>query len=123
MQRPIVVIANSDPAQSALLAKGLRDHARSIMIAKNCDELQNTVLKHRAEVVIADLETVELERLSEFHDRFANVNLVCTHRVPDERMWAASLGAGATDCCSSSDVDDVLRAALLLPYRVKGQAA
>lgn len=123
MERPIVVIANADPAQSALLAKGLRDHVRSVMIARNCDELQYTVRKHRAEIVIADLETVGLKNIGEFHNEFSNVNVVCTHRVPDERMWAESLGAGATDCCSSSDVDDVLRAALRRPYKVRIQAA
>jgi len=33
---------------------------------------------------------------------------VCTHRVADEEMWASALAAGASDMCSSTDVDGIV---------------
>ena len=123
MQWPNIVIANSDPARAALLAKGLREHSKNLTTASSPEELHNAVLKHRADVVIADLETVSLEDVRQLHNELKNVNVVCTHRVPDEQMWAAALDAGAGDCCCASDVDDVVRAAFDRPYKVRSQAA
>jgi DNA-binding NarL/FixJ family response regulator len=123
MQWPTIVIANSDPVRSALLAQGLREHAPSVVTASTAEDLQSAVAKHRAEIVVADLETVALHDIQRLHQAFSHVNLVCTHRVPDEQMWAASLDAGASDCCSSGDVDDVVRAALRQPYKARRQAA
>ena len=116
MQWPTVVIANSDSACSALLARELRERARNVVIASSSDELPNTIRKHRAEALVADLETISLESVSQLRSEFPELKLICTHRVPDEQMWADSLGAGAADCCSSNDVDDVIRAALGKPY-------
>jgi len=123
MQRPNIVIANSDAVRSALLAKGLREFSPNVVTAGSPEELQHAIAKHRAEIVIADLETVSLRDVEQLHDEFGNLNVVCTHRVPDEQMWTASLTAGATDCCSSGDVDDVVRAAFHHPYKVRTQAA
>jgi DNA-binding NarL/FixJ family response regulator len=123
MQRPNIVIANSDETRSALLAKSLREHSPNVVTTNSPQELQHAVAKHRAEIVIADLETVSLRDVKQLRDAFGNVNVVCTHRVPDEQMWAASLTAGATDCCSSNDVDDVVRAAFHRPYKARTQAA
>lgn len=123
MQRPNVVIANSDPTRSALLAKGLREYANQVVITNSSAELQNAISKNRADVVIADLETMAIENIRQLRSDFGNLNVVCTHRVPDEEMWASSLEAGASDCCASSDVDDVVRAALQRPYKVRRQAA
>jgi len=123
MQRPSVVIANSDVTRSSLLAKGLREFSHNVVTARNLEELEHAVAKHRAEIVIADLETVSLRDVEQLRDEFDNLNVVCTHRVPDEQMWTASLTVGATDCCSSNDVDDVVRAAFHRPYKVRTQAA
>lgn len=121
--RPTILIANSDRQRSALLAKGLREHARNVVITDDARGLQNAVPKHRPDVVVADLETINYETVAELRKAFAHVNVVCTHRVPDEQMWAAALEAGASDCCCVADVDDIVRAALGQPYRVRRQAA
>ncbi|MBV8205484.1 MAG: hypothetical protein JO041_01725 [Acidobacteria bacterium] len=123
MERPTVVIANSDSTRCAVLARGLHEHARGVIVASSSDELRSAIREHCPQVVIADLETVPLGSISGLRDEFNNLTVVCTHRVPDEQMWAASLDAGASDCCSSGDVEDVVRAALGIPYRVRTQAA
>ena len=45
------------------------------------------------------------------HD-FPAISIVCNHRLADEEMWAATLNAGAADCCPSHDTRDIVRAAL-----------
>jgi hypothetical protein len=35
---------------------------------------------------------------------------VCTHRIPDDEMWAEALTAGAIDCCQNADVAGILDA-------------
>ena len=123
MQWPNVVIANSDATRAALLAKGLREHSKTLMTAGSPEELHSAVLKNRADVVIADLETVSLDDVRQLRNEIKSINVVCTHRVPDEQMWAAALDAGAGDCCCTSDVEDVVRAAFRRPYKVRSQAA
>jgi hypothetical protein len=39
------------------------------------------------------------------------VEIVCTHRLADDRMWSAALGVGAVDCCHPSDVRGIVLAA------------
>ena len=123
MQRKTLVIANSDPAQSVLLAGGLREHVEKVLTAASSDELRNAVKKHRPAIVIADLETVSLSYVAQLRRELEAVHVVCTHRVPDEQMWSACLGAGASDCCAGSDVEDIIRAALCRPYRMRAHAA
>ena len=121
--RPTILIANSDVDRSAPLAKELREYAHSVVITGDLRDLQNAVAKHRPDVIVADLETVSYATVAELRKAFAHVNVVCTHRVPDEQMWAAALEAGASDCCCVADLDDIARAALGRPYRVRRQAA
>jgi len=53
-----------------------------------------------------------LPDLEDLHQTYRNTTLVCTHRCADEEMWAAALAAGASDMCSSGDVDGVVRCTL-----------
>jgi hypothetical protein len=46
------------------------------------------------------------------HREFPHVQLVCTHRIPDEAMWAAALTGGALDCFHTSDVRNIVAAAV-----------
>jgi len=55
-----------------------------------------------------DLELVGLPDLEHLHQAYRNTSIVCTHRVADEEMWASALAAGASDMCSSTDVDDIV---------------
>jgi len=62
--------------------------------------------------VILDLELSSLSDVEQLSREFPDVSIVCNHRIADEQMWTATLNAGATDCCPSSDTKGIARAAL-----------
>jgi len=108
---PTAIIAQSDDAAAAQLALALREHCRNVLIAKDADDVRYGVPRHRAELVIADLELLDLNKVRQLHNEFGGVHIVCTHRVADEDLWAQSLEAGADDCCYPGDTEAILRAA------------
>jgi CheY-like chemotaxis protein len=119
MQGPTILIANSDPNNTTNLSEVLRQHARSVLVVGSPEELLAAVPKHRATTVIADLETVPLSEIERLHKTFRQLSIICTHRVPDEQMWADSLAAGAIDCCHNRDLNGIARAATGRRYKVQ----
>src|SRR5919109_3026384 len=111
MHGPTILIANSDPGNAAVLTEALRDYSRSVLVVRSPEELRAAVPKHRATTVIADLETVPLPEIERLHNNFSHLSIICTHRVPDEQMWADSLAAGAIDCCHNRDFNGIAQAA------------
>jgi len=111
--RPLnVVVAQLDSKNAQHLAASLYGHFRSVAVARSLEELRDAIPKHHADVAIVDLELVGLPDLQDLHRTFRNTNIVCTHRVADEEMWASALAAGASDMCSSSDVDGIVYSTL-----------
>lgn len=111
MQSSSVVLLQSDPSIAQSLVASLSTSFHSIHSAASLNDLRNTIAKHRAEVVILDMEmasTAEVERLA--HE-FPGICIVCTHRLADEEMWTAALSAGAADICPPSDTHAILSAA------------
>jgi DNA-binding NtrC family response regulator len=104
-----VVIAQHDSKSAQALASMLDRQFHSVRLARSLEEVKSAIPRLRVELAVVDLEMVslaEVENLSrEFH-----VPIICTHRVPDEEMWAAALSAGAIDCCQNGDVDSILSA-------------
>jgi DNA-binding NarL/FixJ family response regulator len=94
------------------LAASLHDHFSSVAVAHSLEELRDAIPRHRAHAVIVDLEMTGLGTIEDLRRQFPNTNIVCTHRVADEEMWASALDAGANDMCCSSDVENVVRATL-----------
>jgi Response regulator containing a CheY-like receiver domain and an HTH DNA-binding domain len=90
--------------------------AEPVYVARTPEEVRSAVPKHRADVVIADLEVLGLSEIEQLHKDFDHLSIVTTHRVADEELWAQSLQAGAVDCCYPSDLRTILGSAL-------GQAA
>jgi CheY-like chemotaxis protein len=119
MQGPTILIANSDPNNAAVLTEALRDYSRAVLVVRSPEELHAAVPKHRASAVVADLETVPLSEVERLHNNFRHLPIVCTHRVPDEQMWADSLAAGAVDCCHNRDFNAIARAATGRRYKVQ----
>lgn len=107
-----VVVAQSDPQSAQWLAKSLCNHFRVVNIAAAIDELRHAIPRHRADVAIVDLELVGFEEIRQIRLEFPATIVVCTHRLADEKMWAAALAAGATDCCYNSDVRAIVLAAV-----------
>lgn len=107
-----VVIVQSDPQLAALLADSLRQHFRTVHTITTLAELRAAVLKHRAMVVVLDVELTSLAEVQQLRRDFKNLCIVCTHRLADEDMWSEVLSAGATDICCSSDISGILAATL-----------
>jgi DNA-binding response OmpR family regulator len=107
-----VVIVQSDPNLAALLSDSLRQHFRAVHTVATLAELRPAVLKHRALVVVMDVEIAGLSQVEQLRHEFKKICIVCTHRLADEDMWSQVMSAGATDICCSSDISGILAATL-----------
>ncbi len=107
-----VVIVQSDPALATLLADSFRQHFRAVHTVPTLENLRSAVLKHRASVVVLDVELAGLCQVEQLRHEFKNICIVCTHRLADEEMWTEVMTAGATDICRSSDVAGIVSATL-----------
>jgi DNA-binding response OmpR family regulator len=106
------VVAQSDPESAAVLAKSLLRHFHTVRVVGSLEEVRAAVPRHRAEFAIVDLELVDLAEVERLRRDFASLSIVCTHRLPDEKLWASALAAGALDCCHCSDVRGIVLAAM-----------
>src|SRR5690349_20241909 len=95
-----VIVAQSNAKTGEFLTKSLYKHFRVVYTANNINELLHSIRKHRADVAIVDLELSDLSQIRQLTHQFSSTKIVCTHRLADEKMWAAALAAGAADCSS-----------------------
>jgi DNA-binding NarL/FixJ family response regulator len=107
-----VVVWQEDPRVARDLAASLCHHFDSVHVADSHEDVRSMLVKHRAEVVVLDMEGAHLETVERLHRDFSSVCIVCTHRVADEEMWAAALDVGASDYCQASDTEGILLAAI-----------
>ena len=112
MPRLNAILVQSDIPAAFALATALRKHCRSVIVSASLEGGRAAVPQHRADIVIADLELMRLSEIKRLHNESGDLSIVCTHRIPDEEMWAEALQAGAVDCCYSSDVRAIMDAAL-----------
>ena len=112
MQPLNVVILQSDVEVAKQLHNSLQNHFNFIYLARNLGEAKMAIPKHRAQVLIVDLELVPRSEVEELRRDFPGICLVCTHRLADEEMWTEMVGAGASDLCYSADCQSILSAAL-----------
>ncbi len=112
MQALSVVLFQSDPRIAQALASSLSSHFHSVRVAHSIEELRTVIAKHRADVLVLDMELSCLSEVENLHREFLGLSIVCTHRLADEEMWAAALAAGAADICPSSDTRGILSSAL-----------
>jgi len=104
-----VVIANRDSRFAAQLATSLNPYFRNVSVARTLDEVRHAIPMHRAQLAILDLELASVEDVERLAREFGHTAIVCTHRIPDEEMWAAALAAGAIDCCPSDDAASIVQ--------------
>lgn len=109
-----VVVISAGPDTATRLAARLRPHVASITVGRSLQEAREAILRKRSASLVVDLETLRLAEVQEFCREFRDTSVVCTHRLADEQMWAASLSAGASDCCYGEDVEGILKAAGLI---------
>jgi DNA-binding NtrC family response regulator len=105
MKPESILLAGQDANTARLLAESLQTYFHSVRLAHSLEELKAAIPRYRIEAVVADLETVALDDIAELS---RTVPVICTHRVPDEPMWAAALAAGALDVCPSSDANGIV---------------
>lgn len=110
MQPLNVVVASNNPKAASQLAASLNPHFRIISVARSLDEVRHAIPKHRAQLAIVDLEMASVQDVERLIHDFGHTTVVCTHRIPDEEMWASALAAGAIDCCPSDDAASILQA-------------
>ena len=111
--RPLnVVVAQLDSKNAERLASSLHSHFDAVAVARSLEELCDAIPRNHANVAVVDLELVSLTDLENLHHNFKDISIVCTHRVADEEMWASALAAGASDMCSSADVDNIVHCTL-----------
>jgi DNA-binding response OmpR family regulator len=118
-----VVVLESDPRVAQRLADGLRSHFHSVHVTRTRDELRDKVAKNRPEAIVVDIEASRLTDIESLHRDFPALPIVCTHRVPDEEMWMAALGAGAADVCAAGDVENLLTSVLRSVAVTRGAVA
>ena len=118
-----VVVLESDPRVAQSLAGGLSSHFHSVHLTRSGDELRERVAKHRPAVVVLDKEYSRLTDVRNLHNDFPTLPIVCTHRIPDEKLWTAALEAGASDVCPADDVKNVLTSVLRSVAVAKSSAA
>ncbi len=104
-----VVLAHNDKKSAQALAGLLHKVFRSVQVVGSVDDLRSAIARNRARLVITDLETIGFKQIEELRREF-DVEIVCTHRIPDESMWTKALGLGALDCCHTSDVQAIIQA-------------
>jgi len=107
-----VVLLQSDSGVVQSLVSALTNRFDSVHLACSLSELRNSIARHRAHVVILDLEQTSLSEVRTLCGDFPAACIVCTHRCADEEMWTAALNAGASDVYPSSDTSGIVRAAL-----------
>jgi DNA-binding NarL/FixJ family response regulator len=122
--KPLSVVILPDNSKTAeSLAKSLHNHFRVVNLAGSLDELRYAIPRHAADVIIVDLERAGIEDVLRLRQDFSSTNIVCTHRLADERMWTQALAAGAIDCCASSDVRAIVLAASHTGFATHAHAA
>ena len=92
-----VVLLQSDPGIAQSLTTSLLSSFRSVHVAGSTDELRASILKHRARVVILDMEMASLPEVERLSHEFPGLSVVCTHRLADEeiRRFEYKVEAGA----------------------------
>lgn len=110
MQSLNVVVAGSDSQAATQLAASLNRYFHTVAVARSLDEMRHAIPKHRAHLAIVDLELASVDDVERLAHEFHHTSIVCTHRIPDDEMWASALAAGAIDCCQNADVTSIVQA-------------
>ena len=118
-----IVILETDPRVAQSLAGKLSSHFRDVHLTRSGDELRERVAKNRPEAVVVDVEYSRLTDVRSLHRDFPLMPIVCTHRIPDERLWVEALDAGASDVCRSDEAQSVLTSVLRSVAIAHGAAA
>jgi DNA-binding NtrC family response regulator len=116
-----VVLFQPDARTAQILAENLSRLVRSVHLARTCNEIRPSIARHRAKVLVLDLENSCLGEVDRLHREFPGLSIVCTHRLADEELWTEALNQGAADMCEPRNTEDIVRS--VMRKRVHGVAA
>lgn len=111
MNRLSLTLLQKDSRVARYLSRQLCNYFHSIHVARTTSELRDLITRFRSDVVVVDIECASLADVQLLHHDFANLCIVCTHRLADEEMWTAAMDAGAADICSALDTRGIITAA------------
>jgi len=106
-----LILLQKDSRVARFLSRQLCNYFHSIHVARTTGELRDLITRFRSDVVVVDIECASLADVQLLHHDFANLCIVCTHRLADEQMWTAAMDAGADDICSALDTRAIVSAA------------
>jgi len=107
-----VVLFQTDARTAQILSENLSQHVHCVHLARTCDEIRPHIVRHRAEVLVLDLENCCLSEVKRLHREFPDLSIVCTHRLADEELWTEALTHGAADMCEPRNTDGILRSVM-----------
>src|SRR3954462_813431 len=76
MKPVTVVVAVPDPITSEALSTSLRSHFRVVLPVAGLEQVRSSVLKHRADVVVLDLESTPVHEITSLLREFSSVSVV-----------------------------------------------
>ena len=112
MEPLTVVLYQNDAGTAQALAVSLSQQSTSVHQARSRDDIPVAVARHRADVLVLDLEKSGLSEVVRLHHEFPDLSIVCTHRLADEELWAEALNQGAADMCVPWNTQDIVRSVL-----------
>ncbi|MGO8796471.1 MAG: hypothetical protein ACLQLC_16740 [Candidatus Sulfotelmatobacter sp.] len=118
-----VVVVESDPKLARSMVSGLSSDFHFTYLTCSGDELRQRVASNQPQAVVLDMECSRLADVRNLHHDFPSLPIVCTHRIPDEKLWIAALDAGAADLCPTADVNHALNSVVRSLAVVKAAAA
>jgi DNA-binding NtrC family response regulator len=104
-----IVILQHDPVRAEGLAAAMKSVSSSVKTVTSVLELRKFAARATIGIGVLDLELVTLPEITHLRQQLG-MEIVCTHHAPDDAMWSAALGAGATDCCFVGDAPGICRA-------------
>jgi DNA-binding NtrC family response regulator len=97
-----LVIYHTDPRTAHSLEVGLSQHFGRVTLVNHYEEIRSVIARHRADILVLDLEVTRMDEVERLHQEFPSVSIVATHRLADEDLWTAAMNQGAADVCEPS---------------------
>jgi hypothetical protein len=105
----VIVILQNDSGRAENLVSKVRSVSEAVFIARSLPELHRLASQFPIQIGVLDLGLVTFHEIICLR-RQLGIEIVCTHRTPDDVMWTGALDAGALDCCFDDDVPAICRA-------------
>jgi len=106
-----LVVYQHDPRTAHTLAVSLSQHFGPVYAAGKQEDVRTAVARHRADVLVLDVEASRSDEVGRLHNEFPSLCIVATHRLADDELWTEAMNQGAADVCQPHD-DQVVRSVL-----------